>query len=47
MTVRLRGDGPEEVKEKVESSLRPVLERYRLAASVTLKAAEPEEPGGA
>ena len=47
VTVRLRGDGPEEVKEKVESSLRPVLERYRLAASVTLKAAEPEVPGGA
>lgn len=46
VTVRLRGDGLEEkVKEEVEALLRPVLERYRLAASVTLKAAEPEPSG--
>lgn len=48
VTVRLRGDGPEEATGQVAEALRPVLQRHRLAASVTLKAAEAEpEAGGA
>ena len=49
VTVRLREDGPgEEVKGEVEALLRPLrpfLERHRLAATVLLKAAEPEPRG--